>query len=395
MGELVRPYVRVLFGAHVLRRRRDLEGDRPGEEIGGDAVQVFTQSPRMWRPTAHTDGGARALPRAPAAGAASSAVSCHALYLVNLASRDRDDPREVARRRCARRCETAGAIGAEASSSTSARTSARASRTRLERVVPALARAPRADDRRPVAAAWRTPPARAARSAARSPSSRRSSTALDRHPRLGICLDSCHWWASGVDVADRGCARRGARGARRADRPRAGARAPRQRLADAARLEPRPARARRPGAHRRGARDVPRPPAFGAIQVSRPMPRRSRAGRDGVHKLARPPRTLDGASRDARPRDVRPTGRDSCATRRPGDDPFAGLIARHAEGRALAGKLVELGVPAAEVVLAVRIRSPRPRPRTSAAAPAGRARRRSRRAPASASSSRSRSISTS
>jgi deoxyribonuclease-4 len=27
--------------------------------------------------------------------------------------------------------------------------------------------------------------------------------ALDRHERLGICLDSCHWWASGVDVTDR------------------------------------------------------------------------------------------------------------------------------------------------------------------------------------------------
>jgi deoxyribonuclease-4 len=26
--------------------------------------------------------------------------------------------------------------------------------------------------------------------------------ALDRHPRLGVCLDSCHWWASGVDVTD-------------------------------------------------------------------------------------------------------------------------------------------------------------------------------------------------
>jgi deoxyribonuclease-4 len=25
---------------------------------------------------------------------------------------------------------------------------------------------------------------------------------LDRHPRLGLCLDSCHWWVSGVDVSD-------------------------------------------------------------------------------------------------------------------------------------------------------------------------------------------------
>jgi deoxyribonuclease-4 len=28
--------------------------------------------------------------------------------------------------------------------------------------------------------------------------------ALGRHPRLGICLDSCHLWASGYDVTDRG-----------------------------------------------------------------------------------------------------------------------------------------------------------------------------------------------
>ena len=27
--------------------------------------------------------------------------------------------------------------------------------------------------------------------------------ALDRHPRLGICLDSCHLYASGYDVTDR------------------------------------------------------------------------------------------------------------------------------------------------------------------------------------------------
>ena len=26
--------------------------------------------------------------------------------------------------------------------------------------------------------------------------------AAGRHRRLGLCLDSCHWWASGVDVSD-------------------------------------------------------------------------------------------------------------------------------------------------------------------------------------------------
>ena len=26
--------------------------------------------------------------------------------------------------------------------------------------------------------------------------------ALDHHSRLGVCLDSCHWYASGIDVTD-------------------------------------------------------------------------------------------------------------------------------------------------------------------------------------------------
>ena len=26
--------------------------------------------------------------------------------------------------------------------------------------------------------------------------------ALDHHPRLGLCLDSCHWYVSGIDVTD-------------------------------------------------------------------------------------------------------------------------------------------------------------------------------------------------
>ena len=43
----------MLLGAHVSASGGiDKAIDRI-EAIGGDAVQVFTQSPRMWRPTAH------------------------------------------------------------------------------------------------------------------------------------------------------------------------------------------------------------------------------------------------------------------------------------------------------------------------------------------------------
>ena len=131
------------------------------------------------------------------------AVSCHALYLVNLASRD---PRSARSRSTALRATMETARGD------------RRRRGRLpRRLAPRLRlrRGARASSRRPSAScsssrpttsgsAWRTPPAREARSVARSTSSPPRATRSTRHARLGICLDSCHWWASGVDVSDPG-----------------------------------------------------------------------------------------------------------------------------------------------------------------------------------------------
>ena len=44
----------MLFGAHVSAAGGISKAIDRVEEIGGNAVQVFTQSPRMWMPTAHT-----------------------------------------------------------------------------------------------------------------------------------------------------------------------------------------------------------------------------------------------------------------------------------------------------------------------------------------------------
>ena len=84
---------------------------------------------------------------------------------------------------------------------------------------------------------------------------------LGRHPRLGVCLDSCHLYVSGVDVTDPAALDALPRRGRRLDRARPAARAARQRLRRAARLEPRPAREHRRGAARREARRLPRQPA--------------------------------------------------------------------------------------------------------------------------------------
>ena len=77
----------MLFGAHVSSSGGIWNAIDRGVEIDCDAIQVFTQSPRMWRPTAHTDEALSRF-RKRRAEAGIGAVVCHALYLVNLASPD-------------------------------------------------------------------------------------------------------------------------------------------------------------------------------------------------------------------------------------------------------------------------------------------------------------------
>ena len=75
------------FGAHVSSSGGiDTAIDRI-EAIGGDCVQVFTQSPRMWRPTEHKPEAIERF-KARRAEAGIGGVVCHALYLCNLAAPD-------------------------------------------------------------------------------------------------------------------------------------------------------------------------------------------------------------------------------------------------------------------------------------------------------------------
>src|SRR5215468_5130029 len=77
----------MLFGAHVSSAGGiDTAIDRI-EAIHGDCLQVFTQSPRMWRPTNHKPEAIERF-HARRAEAKNGGVVCHALYLVNLAAPD-------------------------------------------------------------------------------------------------------------------------------------------------------------------------------------------------------------------------------------------------------------------------------------------------------------------
>src|SRR5665213_825713 len=73
------------IGAHVSTAGGIATGIGRGEEIACDAIQIFTQSPRMWRPTNYTD---EALDGYAAVEQASriDGTYCHATYLINLAT---------------------------------------------------------------------------------------------------------------------------------------------------------------------------------------------------------------------------------------------------------------------------------------------------------------------
>jgi deoxyribonuclease-4 len=189
----------VNFGAHVSAAGGISKAIDRVDEIGGTAVQVFTQSPRMWKPTEHSDEEVARF-RARRRQARVKAVSCHALYLVNLASRDRT-VRENSLAALRATMETAEAIGAHAVVFHVGSHLGYGFERAVDLVVPALRELLELTTEdlwlcmENAAGAGGTIGRSIAELAA-------ISDALDRHPRLGLCVDSCHWWASGVDVSD-------------------------------------------------------------------------------------------------------------------------------------------------------------------------------------------------
>ena len=75
----------MLIGAHVSQAGGLPKAIERGSELGARAIQIFNQSPRMWRPTAYDDDDFWAF-RTAMSGSAIKAVLIHAVYLINCAS---------------------------------------------------------------------------------------------------------------------------------------------------------------------------------------------------------------------------------------------------------------------------------------------------------------------
>ena len=76
----------MLIGAHVRTPAASTARSSAGVERGCDAIQIFNQSPRMWRPTAYTEDDFAEFREAMGASPI-KAVLIHAVYLINCATR--------------------------------------------------------------------------------------------------------------------------------------------------------------------------------------------------------------------------------------------------------------------------------------------------------------------
>ena len=189
----------MLAGAHVSTAGGIHTAIDRAVERGAESVQLFTQSPRAWRPTNHPPENIERFKQA-RAEAGIGAVVCHALYLINLAATDKEI-REKSRAALLQTVEVACAIEADGVVLHVGSHLGDGFDAGLERAAPALQEALATCE----GPTWIL----LENSAGAGGTIGRSVDELailvdrlDRHPRLGLCLDSCHLWVSGVDVTD-------------------------------------------------------------------------------------------------------------------------------------------------------------------------------------------------
>jgi len=186
----------MLIGAHVSPAGGLPKAIERGVERACRAIQIFNQSPRMWRPTTYTDEAVEAFREAMAASQI-DAVLIHAVYLLNCAS---DDPaiREKSLTSLTHSLRVGQRIGARA-------VVLHPGSAKTGDVASAIARA--GETIREALSESEECPLHLENTAGTGGTLGRSIDELAAlleaaggDERLGLCLDSCHLFASGYDV---------------------------------------------------------------------------------------------------------------------------------------------------------------------------------------------------
>lgn len=189
----------MLFGGHVGGGVK--AAPERAQAIGANALQLFVQSPRAWRFPNH-DPEVLGSFEERARGAGMEAWIVHAIYLCNLASPDDEIyAKSVSTLRST--VDAACAIGAEGVVFHVGSHLGSGFEAGLERAAPAIELVlERCSD-----TTWLLIENSAGTGGTMGRSLEELAALIERldaHPRLGVCLDSCHLWASGFDVTDAG-----------------------------------------------------------------------------------------------------------------------------------------------------------------------------------------------
>ena len=167
-----------------------------GVEFGCDAIQVFNQSPRMWRPTRWKPDDVAAF-RALMEDGPIQSVVIHAVYLINCASNEKD-VREKSLNSLTHSLRMGDAIGADGVVVHPGSLKKEPFGDSMARIVAALERVLADSERCPLllenTAGMKTTVGRTFDHLAQL------LDGVGGHERVGACLDCCHLFASGYDV---------------------------------------------------------------------------------------------------------------------------------------------------------------------------------------------------
>ncbi|MGO9754728.1 MAG: deoxyribonuclease IV [Solirubrobacteraceae bacterium] len=186
----------MLIGAHVSPAGGLARAVRRGVDVGAQAIQIFNQSPRMWKPTAYGEEDFAAFRQALDASPV-GAVLIHAVYLLNCAS---EDPEIRAKTLASltqslRVGDAIGAAGVVLHPGSAKRGDVQAAIDRAGAIIAeALAQSERCELHLEDTAGAGGTLGRSFEELAKL------IDAAGAHARLGLCLDSCHLLASGYDI---------------------------------------------------------------------------------------------------------------------------------------------------------------------------------------------------
>ena len=187
----------VLIGGHVSTAGGLVKAHERGVEFGCQALQIFNQSPRMWRPTQWKQDDVDEFRERMASGPIKSVV-IHAVYLINAASNDKE-VREKSLNSLAHALRVGDAIGADGVVFHPGSTVGEPLDESIDRVAEAIRHVLGESE--------------SCRLLLEDTAGAGGTIGRDFHElaqlidlagggdRLGICLDSCHLYASGYDIS--------------------------------------------------------------------------------------------------------------------------------------------------------------------------------------------------